>query len=94
MAESEDMEGLLAQIEELRERLELVGIAGSPRGQSKDVSLVAGIREWTGESKGKPVQEFLTQVESLAKVSRMGFSHVAERDNVEVDVKCKCNRLY
>jgi hypothetical protein len=69
MAESEDMEGLLAQIEELRERLELVGIAGSPRGQSKDVSLVAGIKEWTGESKGKPVQEFLTQVESLAKVS-------------------------
>jgi hypothetical protein len=46
-----------------------MGIVGSPRGQSKDVSLVADIKEWTGESKGKPVQEFLMQIETLAKVS-------------------------
>jgi hypothetical protein len=69
MAEAREMEILHAQIEELRERLENLGIVGNPRGQSKDVSLVAGIREWTGEGKGKPVHEFLTQIESLGKVS-------------------------
>jgi hypothetical protein len=69
MAEGVEVELLQAQVEELRERLENLGIVGSPRGQSKDVSLVAGIKEWTGESKGKPVQEFLSQIETLAKVS-------------------------
>jgi predicted mannosyl-3-phosphoglycerate phosphatase (HAD superfamily) len=69
MEEAMEVETLHAQIEELRERLENLGIVGSPRGQSKDVSLVAGIKEWTGESKGRPVQEFLTQIETLAKVS-------------------------
>lgn len=64
-----EVEFLQAQVEELRERLENLAIVGSPRGQSKDVSLVAGIKEWTGESKGKPVQEFLAQIETLAKVS-------------------------
>jgi predicted mannosyl-3-phosphoglycerate phosphatase (HAD superfamily) len=69
MAEAMEMEILHAQIEELRERLENLGIVESPRGQSKDVSHVAGIKEWTGESKGRSVQEFLTQIETLAKVS-------------------------
>jgi hypothetical protein len=69
MVEAVEMEVLQAQMEELRERLETLGIGGSPRSQSKDVSLIAGIKEWTGESKGRPVQEFLTQIETLAKVS-------------------------
>jgi hypothetical protein len=69
MAEGVEVEFLQAQVEELRERLENLGIVGSPRGQSNDVSLVAGIKEWTGESKGKPVQEFLAQIETMAKVS-------------------------
>jgi hypothetical protein len=63
------MEVLQAQMEELRDQLETLRIGEAPRGQSKDVSLVAGIKEWTGESKGRSVQEFLTQVETLAKVS-------------------------
>jgi hypothetical protein len=69
MADTVEMEILQAQIEELRERMETLGIGEIPRGHSKDVSLVAGIKEWTGESKGKPVLEFLMQIETLAKVS-------------------------
>jgi hypothetical protein len=52
MAEAVEMEILQAQMEELRERLETLGTGESPRGQSKDISLVAGINEWTGESRG------------------------------------------
>jgi hypothetical protein len=63
------MELLQAQMEELRGQLQTLRIAEAHTGQSKDVSLVAGIKEWTGESKGRSVQEFLTQVETLAKVS-------------------------
>jgi hypothetical protein len=63
------MEVLQAQMEEIRDQLETLRIWEAHRGQSKDVSLVAGIKEWTGESKGRSVQEFLTQVETLAKVS-------------------------
>jgi hypothetical protein len=63
------MEVLQAQMEELCDQLETLRIGEAPRGQSKDVSLVAGISEWTGKSKGRSVQEFLTQVETLAKVS-------------------------
>jgi hypothetical protein len=30
---------------------------------------ITGLKEWTGESKGRSVHEFLTQIEILAKVS-------------------------
>jgi hypothetical protein len=63
------MEVLQAQMEELRDQLDTLRIGEGPRGQNEDVSLVAGIKEWTGESKGRSVHEFLTQVETLAKVS-------------------------
>jgi hypothetical protein len=69
MAEAVEMEILQAQMEELRDRLNALQIGEDHRGPSKDVSLVAGIKEWTGESKGRPVHEFLTQIETLAKVS-------------------------
>lgn len=47
-----------------------IGDAGTvTRGQSKDVSLVAGIHECTGESKGRTVHEFFTKIETLEKVS-------------------------
>jgi hypothetical protein len=69
MADTVEMEILQAQIEELRERMETLGIGEVPRSHSKDVSLVAGIKEWTGESKGNLVLEFLTQIGTLAKVS-------------------------
>lgn len=66
------MEGLQLQIEELRAELGnlRIGAAGAvARGQSRDVSLVAGIKEWTGEAKGKSVNDFFAQIETLAKVS-------------------------
>jgi hypothetical protein len=69
MATAVEMEILQAQMEELRERLAAIRIGEDHRSQSKDVSLVAGIKEWTGDSKGRPVHEFLTQIETLAKVS-------------------------
>jgi hypothetical protein len=56
-------------MEDLQDQLETLRIGGSHRGQNKDVSLVAGIKEWTGKSKGRSVHEFLTQIETLAKVS-------------------------
>jgi hypothetical protein len=69
MAAAVEMEILQAQLEELRDRLAAIRIGDDHRGQSKDVSLVEGIKEWTGESKGRYVHEFLTQNETLAKVS-------------------------
>jgi predicted mannosyl-3-phosphoglycerate phosphatase (HAD superfamily) len=35
----------------------------------KDVTLVAGIKDWTGYSKGRSVFEFFTQIDTYAKVS-------------------------
>jgi hypothetical protein len=35
----------------------------------KDVTLVAGIKDWTGDSKGRSVFEFFTQIDTYAKVS-------------------------
>jgi hypothetical protein len=62
------MEVLQAQMEEFRDQLDTLRIREGHRGQSKDVSLVAGIKEWTGEGKGRSVHEYLTRVETLAKV--------------------------
>jgi hypothetical protein len=56
-------------VEELQGQLETLRIGEAHRGPSKNISLVAGIKEWTGESKEKSVYDFLTQVETLAKVS-------------------------
>jgi hypothetical protein len=35
----------------------------------KDVTLVTGIKDWTGDSKGKTVHEFFAQIDTYAKVS-------------------------
>jgi hypothetical protein len=48
--------------------METLGIGEVPRGHSKNVSLIAGIMEWTREGKGRLVYEFLAQIETLAKV--------------------------
>jgi hypothetical protein len=58
-----------AEIERLK-----VEIAGTPRALQvhsamKDVTLVAGIKDWTGDSKGRSVFEFFTQIDTYAKVS-------------------------
>ena len=72
MSEASEIESLQLQIEELRSQLNALRIgeaASVPRGQKKDVSLVAGIQDWSGETKGKSVHEFFSQIETLAKVS-------------------------
>jgi hypothetical protein len=38
-------------------------------GRWKDLSLAAGIREWSGENNAKPVSDFLAQVDQCARVS-------------------------
>jgi Zn-dependent alcohol dehydrogenase len=61
MSEVGAMEALQQQIEELREQLNTLRIGEAVRGhsrQAKDVSLVTGIQEWTGEAKGKTVHEY------------------------------------
>jgi hypothetical protein len=47
------MEILQAQMDELWDQLDTLRIGETHRGQSKDISLVAGIKEWIGESKGR-----------------------------------------
>jgi hypothetical protein len=69
MAEAVEKDNLQAQMKEIRDQLDTLRIGEDRRGQSKDVSLVAGIKEWTGDSQGRPVHEFLTQIETLAKMS-------------------------
>jgi hypothetical protein len=55
-------------IETLREQFEGLHAALS-RNVTKDVSLVADLKEWSGDSKGKTVQESFSQIETFAKVS-------------------------
>jgi hypothetical protein len=37
--------------------------------KTRDLSLAASIKEWSGQSQAKPVTEFLTQIEQCARVS-------------------------
>jgi hypothetical protein len=55
-------EGRLALLEQQLQNLSL-------GGRFKDLSLASSIREWSGNEKGKSVNEFLTQVEQCARVS-------------------------
>jgi hypothetical protein len=63
-----------AEVEDLRQRLEGLQTAVS-RNLTKDVSLLAGLKEWAGDSKGRMVHEYFAQIETLAKVS-----HWTEQD--------------
>ncbi|KDR23618.1 hypothetical protein L798_12178 [Zootermopsis nevadensis] len=56
------------EIEILRERLEGLQTALS-RSLTKDVSLVASLKEWSGDSESGTVQEYFTQIESFTKVN-------------------------
>lgn len=69
MAQAQEMEAIRAQVEELQRQLRTLRATSEPRGQSKNVSLVAEIKEWTGDGKGRSVYEFLNQVDTLARVS-------------------------
>jgi hypothetical protein len=62
------------EIDSLRDQLEGLQTSIS-RNMTKDVSLVAGLKEWSGDSKGKTVQEYFAQIETFAKVS-----HWTEQD--------------
>jgi hypothetical protein len=59
---------IAADVENLRQQLEDLQTSMS-RNLTKDVSLVAGLKEWSGDSKGKSVKECLAQIETFAKVS-------------------------
>jgi hypothetical protein len=59
---------IAADVENLRQQLEDLQSSLS-RNLTKDVSLVAGLKEWSGDSKGKSVREFFAQIETFAKVS-------------------------
>jgi hypothetical protein len=52
-------------------------------GRWKDLSLAAGIREWSGENNAKPVSDFLAQVDQCARVSNW-----SEEDKVNI-IKAK-----
>ena len=72
MSEVAAIEAHQQQVEELRAQLNALRIGETdsrPSRRTKDVSLVTGIQEWTGEAKGKTVQELFSQIETLAKVS-------------------------
>jgi hypothetical protein len=69
------MEPRLQEMQAEIERMK-IEIASTPRdsplNQStamKDVTLVAGIKDWTGDSKGRSVHEFFAQIDTYAKVS-------------------------
>jgi hypothetical protein len=69
------MEPRLQEMQAEIERLK-VEIESTPRDTSisataaiKDVTLVAGIKDWTGDSKGRTVHEFFAQIDTYAKVS-------------------------
>jgi hypothetical protein len=57
-----------AEIQKLK-----VEVASTPRASPvpalKDVTLVAGIKDWTGDNKGRTVYEFFAQIDTYAKVS-------------------------
>jgi hypothetical protein len=62
-------------IQEMREEIERLKVeinttrASPIHTAMKDVTLVAGIKDWTGNSKGRTVHEFFAQIDTYAKVS-------------------------
>jgi hypothetical protein len=67
------MEPKLQEMQAEIERLK-IEVAGTSRAlpvnsAMKDVTLVAGIKDWTGDSKGRSDFEFFTQIDTHAKVS-------------------------
>jgi hypothetical protein len=65
------------QIQEMQAEIELLKIEiSTPRASPihtppamKNVTLVLGIKDWTGDSKGRTVYEFFVQIDTYAKVS-------------------------
>jgi len=58
------------QAEIQRLKVEMASTPGSsPIPPMKDVALVAGIKDWTGDSKGRTVHECFAQIDTYANVS-------------------------
>jgi hypothetical protein len=67
------LQDMQAEIERLK-----IEIASTPRDSPvhttaviKDVTLVAGIKDWTGDGKGRSVHKFFAQIDTYAKVSNL-----------------------
>jgi len=57
------------EIERLRVEINATPRTSPISTATKDVTLVAGIKDWTGDSKGRTIHEFLAQIDTYAKVS-------------------------
>jgi hypothetical protein len=57
------------QAEIQRLKIEVSTPRASPIPAMKDVTLVAGIKDWTGDSRGRTVHEFFAQIDTYAKLS-------------------------
>jgi hypothetical protein len=77
---------IAADMETLRRQLEVLQTSMS-QNLTKDVSLVAGMKEWSGDAKDRSVREYFAQIESFAKVS-----HWTEQDMALI-AKAKLQRL-
>jgi hypothetical protein len=64
------MQEMQAEIEQLKIEISTPrsSVIHSPPTM-KDVTLVAGIKDWTGDSRGRTVYEFFSQTDTYAKVS-------------------------
>jgi hypothetical protein len=70
MAEPRLLQEMQAEIEHLK--IEIATPRDSPiqtPTMMKDVTLVVGIKDWTGDSKSRSVHEFFSQIDMYAKVS-------------------------
>ena len=66
------MDSVIQEMQTEIQRLK-VEVSSTPRSSPiptmKDVTLIAGIKDWTSDSKGCTVHEFFTQIDTYAKVS-------------------------
>ena len=56
------------EIERLKVEINITPRASPIHTAMKDVTLVTGIKDWTGDSKSRTVHEFLVQIDTYAKV--------------------------
>jgi len=64
-----DIQEMREEIERLKVEINATPISSPIQTAMKDVTLIAGIKDWTGDSKGRTIHEFLAQIDTYAKVS-------------------------
>ena len=57
------------EIERLKVEINTTPRASPIQTAMKNVTFVAGIKDWTGDSKGRTIHEFLAQIDTYAEVS-------------------------